>query len=181
MLQLEITIHEFMENIQQWKQSDLEPKGHCEWFRANQPISNMLFGKSNVPFATSCPWPIGDYGMPNVTVDEEVFPPLLGKQYKDRGVGVLGRCGSMRQRHQPLTMTVNDIMNIGSMTYSAPTVATSLSLFCHLNPTPHHSEPGCFSFDTPRELLPGIKPSPLPPDWNFPRTVVVIISFELLS
>nr|CAD7432013.1 unnamed protein product [Timema monikensis] len=80
---LDIRINEFMENIQQWKQSELEPKGHCEWFRLNQPISNMLFGKSNVPFATTCPWPVGGYRMPNVAVDENAFPPLLGKQYKE--------------------------------------------------------------------------------------------------
>nr|CAD7410044.1 unnamed protein product [Timema cristinae] len=80
---LDIRINEFMENIQQWKQSELEPKGHCEWFRLNQPISNMLFGKSNVPFATTCPWPVGGYRMPNVSVDENAFPPLLGKQYKE--------------------------------------------------------------------------------------------------
>nr|CAD7462674.1 unnamed protein product [Timema tahoe] len=55
---LEITIHEYMENIHQWKISELEPKGHCEWFSLNQPISNMLFGKSNVPYLTTCPWPI---------------------------------------------------------------------------------------------------------------------------
>nr|CAD7449180.1 unnamed protein product [Timema bartmani] len=54
----EITIHEYMENIHQWKISELEPKGHCEWFSLNQPISNMLFGKSNVPYLTTCPWPI---------------------------------------------------------------------------------------------------------------------------